>query len=295
VQHASRPVATSGVRKGTRLDAITFGFKANDRHGLRRTNADKRYAVALALREFGELSDRAIAEICGVGHQLVADVRQLDDSSSSSRTGRDGKRRQVRAKTKKASLAQKSVSASKPAAPLPGEGAQGDHDIPLHLPDGAEALVSPAQEQSTAAQTPESVDRRLELQTVAAADRSAPLGGDEAVELAAGRLASEVTTPVASEHADFALADGTTRRVPWNHTRALPIEKVEAVLLKAKRDNEDLGKSYHYDQPTLVKFQNLIISTAAFVAPLFDRNPTAQYLKMVSDALTEVRDCIPEK
>lgn len=51
-----------------------------------RTNADKRKAVTVALGEFGALSDRQIAELCGVGHQLVATVRNdVDDSSTSHR------------------------------------------------------------------------------------------------------------------------------------------------------------------------------------------------------------------
>jgi len=47
--------------------------------------------------ERAKKSDRWVAEKCGVGHQLVATLRaQLGDSSSSSaRTGQDGKTRRV--------------------------------------------------------------------------------------------------------------------------------------------------------------------------------------------------------
>jgi hypothetical protein len=80
--------------------AILFSVGANDSHGLRRTNADKRRGVELLLRdeEWSKKSDRWIAEQCGVGHQLVATVRsQLGDSSSSSaaRAGQDGKVRRL--------------------------------------------------------------------------------------------------------------------------------------------------------------------------------------------------------
>lgn len=62
---------------------------------MRRTNADKRRCVEIALKEFAGMSDRAVAEMCGVGYSLVADVRkdQLPESDSSPRQGLDGKTR----------------------------------------------------------------------------------------------------------------------------------------------------------------------------------------------------------
>jgi hypothetical protein len=63
---------------------------------LKRTNADKRRSVELALAEWPNVSDRQIAEICAVGYSLVAEVRQsqLPDSGSSPqpRIGKDGNR-----------------------------------------------------------------------------------------------------------------------------------------------------------------------------------------------------------
>lgn len=93
------------VHKGSREDAILHAVHANDRHGLRRTHADKRRSVELLLGLNGwrDKSSRQIADQCGVGHQLVESVKksiaehgdaQLDDSSSSPKTvGKDGKRR----------------------------------------------------------------------------------------------------------------------------------------------------------------------------------------------------------
>jgi hypothetical protein len=48
------------------------------RDGLRRTNEDKRGAVEQALKhpKAGKMSDRAIAEHCGVTHSFVAKVRE---------------------------------------------------------------------------------------------------------------------------------------------------------------------------------------------------------------------------
>lgn len=91
------------IRKGGKSDALKFALGCNAHHGLRRTNADKRHAVGMALKEFPKLSDRALAEICLVGHTFVADVRraQVESNSTSGvnrshlppppRIGKDGK------------------------------------------------------------------------------------------------------------------------------------------------------------------------------------------------------------
>ena len=64
------------VRKGGKADALKFALGCNAHHGLRRTNADKRHAVELALREFPKVSDVAISEMCLVGRELVAEIRK---------------------------------------------------------------------------------------------------------------------------------------------------------------------------------------------------------------------------
>ena len=64
------------VRKGNKADALKFALGCNAHHGLRRTNADKRHAVELALREFPKVSDVAISEMCLVGRELVAEIRK---------------------------------------------------------------------------------------------------------------------------------------------------------------------------------------------------------------------------
>jgi hypothetical protein len=81
------------VTAGGRIDALKHALSANSRHGQRRTNADKRRAVEIALREFPRLSSRAIAEMCGVSPDTVVRVRpgQASDSDTSARTGQDGK------------------------------------------------------------------------------------------------------------------------------------------------------------------------------------------------------------
>jgi hypothetical protein len=65
------------VRKGTQSDAQWFSLSANRTHGLRRTNEDKRRAIVAALSHPNgkKLSDRQLAEHCGVGHAFVAKIR----------------------------------------------------------------------------------------------------------------------------------------------------------------------------------------------------------------------------
>ena len=84
------------VRQGGRKDALRFALGCNQKHGLRRSNADKRRAVEMALTEFGNLSDRLLAQMCGVVVQTVGNIRhQLSILDSSPRTGRDGRTRAV--------------------------------------------------------------------------------------------------------------------------------------------------------------------------------------------------------
>lgn len=88
---------TADLRPGGRADALRYALSANAVHGRRRTNADKRCAVAIALREFGKMSDRAIAEMCAVNHEMVGALRRVLDPGggnrhvTATRTGRDGK------------------------------------------------------------------------------------------------------------------------------------------------------------------------------------------------------------
>ncbi len=65
------------VRQGSLREAILYACGANARHGLPRTNNDKRRAVERLLRdeEWGQRSDRWIAEKCAVSHRFVGNMR----------------------------------------------------------------------------------------------------------------------------------------------------------------------------------------------------------------------------
>lgn len=73
------------VNEGTRRDAILAAAGANSRHGLWRSNADKRRAVETLVRdeEWGSWSDRKIADQCGVSHTFVANLRRESSGQTS--------------------------------------------------------------------------------------------------------------------------------------------------------------------------------------------------------------------
>ena len=72
-----RETIAAEVREGSERDAIRHGIGANARHGLRRTQADKRRAVETLLRdpEWSKLSDRKLAKVAKVSDKTVAKVR----------------------------------------------------------------------------------------------------------------------------------------------------------------------------------------------------------------------------
>jgi hypothetical protein len=100
------------VHQGAKRDAILYACGANQTHGQRRTNADKRRAVSRLLLdpEWGKWSDVDIAERCGVSHSFVSALRkELSPSTVESdtrtyttkhgktakmRTGKIGKRKE---------------------------------------------------------------------------------------------------------------------------------------------------------------------------------------------------------
>lgn len=68
------------VKNGTLRDAILYSLSANDSHGLRRTNADKRKSVMTLLEdeEWKQWSSSDIARACKVSHVFVIKLRKGD-------------------------------------------------------------------------------------------------------------------------------------------------------------------------------------------------------------------------
>ena len=98
-----RAVISARVTRGTREDAQWLAAAANADHGLRRTSADKRAAVRLALKNprASSLSIAQIAKHCRVSRTLADEVarevaRERDERELERRLGADGKWRKAR-------------------------------------------------------------------------------------------------------------------------------------------------------------------------------------------------------
>jgi uncharacterized ParB-like nuclease family protein len=92
---AGLAVLLANIRSGNLALARWLSLGANRGHGIRRSTEDKQRAVLLALYLRPGMSDRAIAQHCGVSHPMVSShrPRPLEDSSSEPqvRTGLDGR------------------------------------------------------------------------------------------------------------------------------------------------------------------------------------------------------------
>ena len=64
------------VHRGTFDDALHYALQANRSHGVRRSSADKRRCVEMALEAWPKLSNKTVADLCSVGDDLVADVKK---------------------------------------------------------------------------------------------------------------------------------------------------------------------------------------------------------------------------
>lgn len=76
-RRAGRSVIPAEIEAGTRRDAVLAAIQANRSHGLRRTQADKERAVVALLmdREWAGMSNRDLAQLAGVSHVHVGNVR----------------------------------------------------------------------------------------------------------------------------------------------------------------------------------------------------------------------------
>jgi len=103
---AGRASIPAEVHAGTVRAAILFACGTNNRHGLPRTNADKRKAVStlLADAEWKTWSDREIARLCAVSNTFVSNFRaslSTVDSDAAPTTTGDGDKPDVRKRVDK--------------------------------------------------------------------------------------------------------------------------------------------------------------------------------------------------
>jgi hypothetical protein len=66
------------IHVGEQRDALVYALSANHQHGLKRSQADKRRAIQIALgdSEWRDWSDHQVARLCAVDHKTVAVVRE---------------------------------------------------------------------------------------------------------------------------------------------------------------------------------------------------------------------------
>lgn len=80
-RHAAAKMAgvqdiSAEIRTGSKEDALRFALSANVTHGLRRSQADKRRAVMIALKQFGNLSNRELGRMTAVDDKTVGKYRE---------------------------------------------------------------------------------------------------------------------------------------------------------------------------------------------------------------------------
>jgi ParB-like chromosome segregation protein Spo0J len=94
---------------GSEADAYVRGVASNIAHGFPLTQADRRAAVARIIELHPDMSDRAIAQVTGVGARTVARVRGRTNSAAppaNARVGKDGKVRPLNGAEGRAKAAQ---------------------------------------------------------------------------------------------------------------------------------------------------------------------------------------------
>ena len=91
-EKAGRNTIAVKIVRGDMAEALRIALESNCAHGLPLTNADKRRAVEMAVKQWPELADSAIAQRVGVSHTFVNNVRpQVATVATSFRIGADGK------------------------------------------------------------------------------------------------------------------------------------------------------------------------------------------------------------
>ncbi len=83
---AGRTTIYEEIIPGTLRDAILYSLSANSKHGLKRSNADKRKAVQTLLDdpEWSKWSNEKIASVCVVSPHTVADIKKSRSANAES-------------------------------------------------------------------------------------------------------------------------------------------------------------------------------------------------------------------
>jgi len=205
------------VIEGTRDDAAWASCAANKTHGIRRTNADKRKAVEMALRLQPKMSDDMIGRHVGVCREFVLRIRHYSmpqpviGSHPEKRTGADGKQYSVPQSRSKTLTSQEDAA-------------------PTHLSDRGKAPPSPPPPSRPPAKGPE------------------PAGPDHSAEMP--------STPPVQRKPDYP-QDDLGRRIPdhlielWNRRQEVQnmltaLSRVRVSLEKAQEANDPLFSEVAY-------------------------------------------------
>lgn len=121
---ADRKTIKCKVHTGTEKEALRFALQANATNGLRRTMADKRKCVLIALNEaeFDGLSLRELADLCHVSHEMVRQVKQ-----------------EINEKTKELDDKDDDKTEEGEGSASPGKMSKGEHDL-VEFRNGLDAV-----------------------------------------------------------------------------------------------------------------------------------------------------------
>jgi len=83
---AGKKTIQEDITPGSKRDAVLFSLSANSKHGLKRSNADKRRAVEtlLADPEWAQWSNEKIASTCAVSPHTVAEIKKSHSANAES-------------------------------------------------------------------------------------------------------------------------------------------------------------------------------------------------------------------
>lgn len=142
--NAGRKAIQAEVHQGTLRDAVLFSCGANAAHGMRRTNEDKRRAVAKLLDdpEWSKWSDQEIGRRCAVDPKTVAALRkELTQEIQSERTYVDKHGNESTMDTARIGWRAPAISELPPDGPLIAKGLREIERYVDMMPKPAEAVA----------------------------------------------------------------------------------------------------------------------------------------------------------
>lgn len=147
---AKRGSVPCEIHKGGAREAFLFGCHANTKHGLRRSNADKRFAVERLLSddEWCKLSARKLSEMAGVSHQYVLTVKNellpsnLVSTVDTKSGGGNSKPRKKRNKSKSVDASSGNGAVGAPGGDAPSSTSGGEEEPEAVEADSSEACAA---------------------------------------------------------------------------------------------------------------------------------------------------------